>query len=229
MTLSPPYLPAALLTDMDGLLLDTENLSLISFNRIASQYGLRDEGKIFNQLIGLNRKDHQRVFAENMPDSIDPVSFDDDWKALFMEMLAEDVPLKPGARAVLAWLKSQAVPIALVTSTRTSKAEMLMQRTGLDAFLEVIVGGDQIDHGKPAPDIYLKAAAMLRQEVTRCLAFEDSANGVRAAHASGARVIQVVDLLPPDDDLKMLGHEIVSSLYDAAELLGWNDISDLEA
>ena len=224
-----PHLPAALLSDMDGLLLDTERLSFVTFNIIAARYGFSDDGSIFNQLIGLNREGHQRVFSQLLPAGIDPDAFDAAWKDEFMAMLEEDVPLKPGARQVLAWLAERNVPIALVTSTRTAKAEMLMQRTGLDAFLDIIIGGDQVTAGKPAPDIYLKAATHLGKAAPDCLAFEDSANGVRAAHAAGARVIQVVDLLPPDDALSALGHEVTSSLAEAAQLLNWHGIPDLEA
>ena len=228
-SLTEPHLPAALLSDMDGLLLDTERLSLVTFNIIAARYGFSDDGSIFNQLIGLNREGHQRIFSRLLPAGIDPDAFDAAWKAEFMTMLDDEVPLKPGARQVLAWLAERNVPIALVTSTRTAKAEMLMQRTGLDAFLDLIIGGDQVTAGKPAPDIYLKAATRLGKATRDCLAFEDSANGVRAAHAAGVRVIQVVDLLPPDDSLCALGHEITSSLAEAARLLNWHGIPDLEA
>lgn len=229
MTHADPYLPAALLTDMDGLLLDTEKLSLISFEHVARLYGLEDTDTIFRRLIGLNRQDHQKVFAASLPQGIDPVRFDDDWKAAFMGLLSEDVPVKPWVRSTLSWLVTREVPIAVVTSTRTAKAEGLLQRAGLADFAQIIIGGDQVSQGKPAPDIYLKAAASLGVAAPACLAFEDSANGVRAAHASGAKVIQVVDLQHPDADLRALGHEIVFSLKEAASFLGWNDIPDLEA
>lgn len=221
-------MPQAILSDMDGLLLDTEKLSFETFNTIAARHGFSDDGSIFNRLIGLNRESHRRVFAESLPGGIDPLAFDDQWKAEFMAMLDQGIPLKPGARQMLSWLSGQGVPIALVTSTRTAKAEMLMQRTGLDAFLDAVIGGDQVTSGKPAPDIYLKGAAALGIEASACIAFEDSANGVRAAHASGARVIQVVDLVPPGPDLLALGHTVTASLHEAASLLGWDGMLDLD-
>ena len=98
---------------------------------------------------------------------------------------------------------------------------MLMQRAGLFDLLDDAVCGDDVSHGKPAPDIYLKAAARLDQPITDCLALEDSANGVRAAHASGARVVQVVDMVPPDENLLALGHEVVGSLAELSRHFGW--------
>ena len=230
MTSSPdkPFLPAAVLTDMDGLLLDTEKLSFETFNIVAERHGFSDDGSIFNQLIGLNRESHRRVFASSLPQGIDPLDFDDQWKAKFMAMLEAGIPVKPGARQMLAWVASKGVPIALVTSTRTAKGEMLMQRTGLDVYLDTVIGGDQVTSGKPAPDIYLKGAAALGKDARDCLAFEDSANGVRAAHAAGVRVIQVVDILPPGPDLLALGHTVTASLAEAAAVLGWQGMLDLE-
>lgn len=214
-------LPAAVLTDMDGLLLDTETLSLEVFHEVSARHGFSDDGTIFPQLIGLNKVGHQAVFARCLPSGIDPVAFDTEWKQEFLARLDAGIPLKPGARAMLAWLGDQRVPVALVTSTARAKAETMMQRTGLIDHFEAITGGDDVEHGKPAPDIYLHAAARLGVDPGLCLAFEDSANGVRAAHAAGTRVIQVVDLQPPDDALRALGHPVVASLADLADHLGW--------
>lgn len=217
-----PVLPAAVLSDMDGLLLDTERLSQRVFNDLAAEYGFSDDGTIFNQLVGLNKKDHQRVFARNLPQGIVADKFDARWKEKFLGHLDRDIPVKPGAREMLAWLKAAGVPVSLVTSTASAKAAMLMQRSGLIEFLDVLTCGDEIERGKPAPDIYLLAAERLGCVAADCIAFEDSANGVKAAHSSGARVVQVVDLLPPSSELRALGHDIVDTLAEAGALLGWD-------
>ena len=218
----PPRLPDAVLCDMDGLLLDTETLSKIAFDAVAGRHGFRDDGAVYNQLVGLGRAAQREIFERSLPDSIDLGAFDEEWREDFLVRLGAGVPVKPHAEAMLAWLGGRGVPVALATSTARAKTEMILGRCGLAGHFGAVVCGDEVGRGKPAPDIYLEAAARLGVEPASAIALEDSPSGVRAAHAAGARVIQVVDLLPPDDDLLALGHEVVHSLAELAGHLGWD-------
>ena len=132
---SSPPLPAAVLSDMDGLLLDTETVSKRAFDVMTARHRFKDDGHIFMQLIGRNKAAHQAIFAETLPASVNPVSFDDDWKALYLSMLEDSVPVKPGARELLEWLNRNGVPVALVTSSARAKAVMLMQAEAPDTGL----------------------------------------------------------------------------------------------
>ena len=218
----PSSLPAAVLCDMDGLLLDTETLSKVAFDAVAGRHGFRDDGTVYNQLVGLGRAAQREVFKRCLPDRIDLDVFDEEWREDFLVRLEAGVPVKPHAEAMLVWLGGKGVPVALVTSTARAKTEMILGRCGLASHFGAITCGDEVGRGKPAPDIYLEAAARLDVEPASTIALEDSPSGVRAAHAAGARVIQVVDLLPPDDDLLALGHEVVHSLVELAGHLGWD-------
>ena len=219
-----PSHPKAVLTDMDGLLLDTESVSEVAFHAVAERYKLdeQDSKTIFPRLIGLTPAGHLKIFAETLPKEIDPHAFDSDWKAEFMQKLNQEIPLKAHAKEFLQYLYDKSIPIGLVTSARRAKAELLMERTGLLPYFTAITAGDEVPQGKPAPDIYIEAASRLNVAPEDCLAFEDSANGVRSAHGAGAQVIQVIDLIPPDEELRSLGHVVVSSLAEAAEHLGWS-------
>lgn len=84
-----------------------------------------------------------------------------------------------------------------------------------------MVCGDEVTHGKPAPDIFLRCAELLHVPPCACVVLEDSDNGVRAAHAAGMRVIMVPDLKPPADDVVPLATAIVRSLEDVAGVLGF--------
>ena len=218
-----PSHPKAVFTDMDGLLLDTESVSKTAFHAVAERYGLDEQTKtIFPQLIGLTPVGHLKIFAERLPKEIDPHAFDRDWKDEFMQKLNQEIPLKAHAKEFLQYLFDKNIPIGLVTSARRTKAELFMERTALLPYFTAITAGDEVAHGKPAPDIYIEAARRLKVAPEDCLAFEDSANGVRSAHGAGVRVIQVIDLIPPDEELRSLGHVAVSSLAEAAEHLGWS-------
>ena len=220
----PPQqpLPAAVLCDMDGLLLDTETLSKQAFDATAARHGFDDDGTVYNQLIGLNKAAQRKVLERSLPDGIGLEPFDSDWRREFLLRLGEEVPVKPLAEAMLAWLGRRGIPVALVTSTASDKTGMLLRRSGLDGYFAAVTCGDEVESGKPAPDIFLEAASRLEVDAAKAIALEDSPNGVRAAHAAGARVIQVVDLLPPDRDLLALGHEVVDSREGLARHLGWN-------
>ena len=223
MTPSSKYLPAGVLSDMDGVLLDTERLSHMSFESVATRHGFVDEGgRVFGQLLGLNKAGHQAVFADMLPDGIDASRFDADWKEDFMARLEADIPLKAKSAAMLQWLVDNHVAVALVTSSSRDKTLRLMERVDFTKHFNVIVCGDEVENGKPAPDIYLRAAEHLNLHPSDCVAFEDSRNGVCAAHAAGARVIQVVDLQPPSQETTKLADKVVYSLEEAGQYLGWD-------
>ena len=218
----PSPLPAAVLCDMDGLLLDTETLSKTAFDAVASRHGFHDDGTVYNRLVGLGRAAQREIFGRCLPGAVDLEAFDEEWREDFLVRLEAGVPVKPHAGDMLAWLAGQGVPVALATSTARARTETILGRCGLGKHFGAVVCGDEVGRGKPAPDIYLEAAARLGVVPASTIALEDSPNGVRAAHAAGARVIQVVDLLPPDDDLLALGHEVVASLAELADHLGWD-------
>jgi beta-phosphoglucomutase-like phosphatase (HAD superfamily) len=104
--------------------------------------------------------------------------------------------------------------MAVATSTRTKRATEKLGDAGLLDYFKIVIGGDQVEQGKPDPEIYLKAASALSSAPSRCLALEDSANGVKAAVAAGMTVVQIPDLVPPSDELLQLGHIVLSSLAD---------------
>jgi len=226
--LSPQVtLPPAVIFDMDGLLLDTEQLSWWSLDDLARARGVPDAEMIFPKLVGRNRADHLRIFARYLPGGVDPVAFDTDWKAGFQELMAEHVPVKPDAETMLAYLKGKDIPLGLATSSARDKALTYLGRAGLLDYFDILVGGDEIEVSKPAPDIYLEAARRLGVEPQTALAFEDSDNGVKSAHAAGLRVVQIPDLAPPSAEVLAFGHMTATSLTAAAVKLRWPDFPAL--
>ena len=221
MIFPPNGLPRVVLSDMDGLLLDTEKLSKQSFDHMAMTHGLTNADDIFSQLIGRNKASHQIVFDQTLPQEINRQTFADDWMACYLDLLADHVPVKEGALGLMQRMQDFSIPFVVVTSSATAKAEMLLERAGLSGFIHSIIGGDQVDQGKPAPDIYLKAAAMFDHPIESMLALEDSNNGILAAHYSGAVAVQIPDLAPPNDDALALGHIILDHLDDLAGHFGW--------
>jgi beta-phosphoglucomutase-like phosphatase (HAD superfamily) len=111
------------------------------------------------------------------------------------------------------------MPRAVATSTRAPLAQRKLEAAGLLGYFDVVCTSSDVAHPKPAPDVYLLAAERLGVSPAQCLVLEDSPTGVRAALAAGMTVVQVPDLLAPDDAVRALGHRIVGSLEEAQALL----------
>ncbi|NMU53048.1 HAD family hydrolase, partial [Vibrio parahaemolyticus] len=94
------------------------------------------------------------------------------------------IPVKEGVIELLEWLKGQGLPIAVATSTAKEVAQKKLELAGLSKYFDNLTTGCEVSHGKPEPEIYLLAASRLSVDPTKCLAFEDSNNGVRAAVAA---------------------------------------------
>ena len=126
----------------------------------------------------------------------------------------EIVPLKNGATELLARLTALAIPIAVATSTSSDRARQKLRSAGILTHFTAVIGGDQVTNSKPHPDIYANAADVLGVTPAKCLALEDSENGVRSATSAGMTVIQIPDLVQPTQALRSLGHIILNSLRD---------------
>lgn len=209
----------AVIFDMDGLLLDTERLSFNAFIHTCEVFRLQVDEALFMSLVGLNHAAGTVRLAEGMAGLADVALFDQHWQAAFRGLLDGGIPVKPGVTAVLDCLKAAGIPFAIATSTMTAIALKHLRGAGIGGHFDVVVGGDQIERGKPAPDIYLEAAARLKTPPTRCAAFEDSENGVRAAVAAGMTTVQIPDLKKPTPDFLRLGHLVAADLIAGATLI----------
>ena len=214
------HAPAALVFDMDGLLLDTERQALQGFQHACRINGVTPDLPTYYRCVGTRSRDSRQIMidghAPDFPFEDVVAAWGDYYVANFKHRPA---PVKDGAREILRTACDAGLPCALATSTRDPEATERLVEVGLNRYFSVKVTGDRVRLGKPNPEIYRLAAAELGVAPERCWAFEDSANGVRSAVAAGCRVLQIPDLVAPDDDVRALGHTILPSLQVANELL----------
>ena len=210
----------AIIFDMDGLLLDTEKLSYQSFISTAGAYDQTFQFDDYRQLIGRNAKTGIEILRRMLPAGIDAAEFKDDWLDAYRQLLDHHIEVKPGAHHLLACLAKMQVPRAVATSSSGTKARAILDRVGLWQFIPHLTGGDEVEAGKPAPDVYLDAAKKLGVDAPRCIAFEDSETGITAALAAGMRVIQIPDLIAAERAPAPPAYYHASSLLDGAALLG---------
>ncbi|SBV37937.1 Hydrolase [uncultured Stenotrophomonas sp.] len=211
-------LPQAVVFDMDGLMLDSERALLGCLAQAGSAAGHDLPEDFLLSLIGSSDAlTRQLIGAQVGADAVDALLQDS--YARYDGIVAAGVPYRPGIIELLDTLAAHGVPRAVATSTRRPLALRKLEAAGLLRYFEHVATSSDVAHPKPAPDIYLLAASKLGVDPAQCLALEDSPTGVRAALAAGMHVIQIPDLLVPDESVRALGHRIAGSLHEVRGLL----------
>jgi HAD superfamily hydrolase (TIGR01509 family) len=188
-------LPAAVLWDMDGTLVDSEEYWLSSEQSLANEFngswGVQDG----LDLIGMSLYESSKVMKAKMGLQLEPDEIINRLTDDVVAQLEVSIPWRPGAQALLRELKKRGVKTALVTMSMTRMAESVANQIPFDAF-DVIVAGDMVTHGKPHPEPYLMAARLLGVAPEDCVAFEDSATGLTSAEAAGTKAVGVTNIVP---------------------------------
>ena len=212
--------PAAVVFDMDGLILDTERIALDGFQHACRTLGAQPNPDAYLHCIGTNLQRTRELLVEGRGPDFPVDAVIQCWLEYCDGHTArQPPPLKPGALQVLDTLRHCAIPCALATSASGIEASNRLASAGLGEYFPIRVTGDQVAKGKPDPEPYRTAAVLLGVDPKRAWALEDSANGVRSALGAGLRVFQIPDLVPPDAPTLALGHTVLDSLYDVDDLL----------
>ncbi|WP_245745898.1 HAD family hydrolase [Nocardia altamirensis] len=190
--------PAAVLWDMDGTLLDSEKLWDIAMRELAARHDRVLTAEIRHTFIGASGPDSLRMLfagigVEPTPEALRAAAEFIEYRVT--ELMAGSIPWRPGAKDALGLVQAAGLKSALVTNTKRSLAEFGLDTLGRD-FFDVSVCGDEVAQGKPAPDVYLRAAELLGVDPRACVAVEDSPTGTRAAHAAGCAVIVIPCEMP---------------------------------
>lgn len=206
--------------DMDGVLFDTEALCMQAWMEVAAKWGLPDMEKVFPLCIGLNTNDSRQVVFDAYGEDFDYPLFREHAGAWFRDYVGKNgIPVKPGVREILEWLKSAGYAVGLASSTKRESVLRHLKHTGLEDYFSVVVGGDMVEHSKPLPDIYLLACERLGVEPGETYAIEDSPNGIRSAHAAGMCPIMVPDIIAPDEEMGRLSYIILKNLVEVRDFL----------
>lgn len=210
----------AVVFDMDGVLFDTEKLCLDSWDAIAKENGIEDVETVLMQCVGRNANDTRIIvmdyYGQDFP-------YDDfckktsEWSLAYLEK--NGMPVKPGVREILDFLKSAGYEIGLASSTKRKTVISHLTDAEILEYFSVIVTGDMVEHSKPNPDIYLLACEELKVAPQDAYAIEDSPNGIRSAHAAGMKPLMVPDLIAPDEEMEKLSIRIFKDLFEVKDFL----------
>jgi HAD superfamily hydrolase (TIGR01509 family) len=183
-------LPAAVLWDMDGTIIDSEPYWLASESAFAAAHDSHwghDEGL---GVIGMSLYESSKLLKERVGSSLEPQQIIDQITDDVLSQLERAILWRPGARELLQLLKENNVKTALVTGSMHRMAQKVSEQIGFDAF-DTIVAGDDVVKGKPHPESYLRAAQILGVDPTNCVAFEDSHTGLSSAEAAGTKAVGI--------------------------------------
>lgn len=134
--------------------------------------------------------------------SINGVEFMNDVMNYVIDREVDDLVLKPGVKEILSYFESISIPMAVASGSPCSLIERNLQLVDIATYFSVIVSTQEVEHGKPAPDVFLEAAHRLQVEPEHCLVFEDAINGVKAGICGGFPTIMIPDLVQPNPEWK---------------------------
>ena len=210
----------AVVFDMDGLMFDTERISQRAWGIAGRECGIENGEELVYSALGRSSSEIKEILTQLCGADFPYERFYRRKIQVMDEAISRDgLPVKPGLIELLRYLKKTGLRAAVATSTIKSRAMSYFKMAGVTDYFDVIATGDMVSRGKPHPDVFLKACEMLGIAPQRCLALEDSFNGIRAAHAGGLIPIMIPDLVEPDEQILPLLEQKLGSLYEVIEFL----------
>lgn len=206
--------------DMDGVLVNSEPMIRACAQEAAAELGFLISDATYVTWMGLPSVQLEDAIRHSMGATFPMEDFYGEYRKRWGRKVESGKLLaNPGIETLLGLLKKQSVPIAVATSTVREHAIETLRTTNLLTYFDTIVGGDNVQNGKPAPDIYRYAAGKINVPTNQCIALEDSEIGVKSAVSAGLYVIMIPDLVAPNSDIRKLPEHIVASTVDAADLV----------
>jgi HAD superfamily hydrolase (TIGR01509 family) len=205
-------MPDAVIFDLDGVLVDSELLWDDARQALSHEHGGHWSAQATTDMLGMSAPEWSRYMSERLGVELAPDDIDAAVRSRVGQEYRRRLPLIDGApeavRAIAAhW------PLGLATSSNREIIDLFLELSGLDEHFAVAVSSEEVARGKPAPDVYLRAAECLGVAPQRCAAVEDSANGVRLAAAAGMAVVAVPNpTFPPDRDALALARVTLSTI-----------------
>ena len=208
------------ISDMDGVILDTEKLYVRFWCEAANFYGYS-----MQRHHALSIRSMARMFVIDKLKGYFGEDFD--YHAVHAKRIElmdkyieeNEIEAKQGAETLLSYLKQNGYKVALATATAPDRATAYLERLDLLKYFDEIVCASMVEKGKPEPDIYLYAAEKLGLEPHECIALEDSQNGIKSASSAGCKTVMVPDLDGPTDEIKPLLYAVADNLTDVIKLL----------
>jgi len=206
--------------DMDGLMFDTERLSIWAWEKAGKDFGYKITHDIMVEATGLDERNIVLYLKRHFGDSFPFYEIKRLESKYYNEYIKKNgVPVKEGLYDLLNFLKANSILRAVATSTYRKLAEECLFLAKVKDQFDLIVCGDDVEKGKPQPDIFLKVARKLNCVPSECIVLEDSENGLKAASRARMRTICVPDLKIPSKEVQKLIYRQFNSLIEVKSFL----------
>ena len=205
----------AVVFDMDGVLVDTEHLWDEIREELTAEWGGRYTPEAQQAMMGMSSREWSCYLAEVVGLTEPPDVINGEVVRRMLARYEVHLPVIPGAVEAVRRLASAGYRLAVASSSNRKLIDTVLSELGLTELFEVTVSSEEVARGKPAPDVYLEAARRLGVGPARCAAVEDSASGIRSAHAAGMRVIAYPNRhYPPAEEALGLAEVVLRGLAD---------------
>jgi beta-phosphoglucomutase-like phosphatase (HAD superfamily) len=210
----------AVVLDMDGLMLNTEPVYKAAWQHAAAELGYVLDDLFYSKLTGRPTADCELELLQQFGSDFPLGNFRSRWPKLWrVGATKAGIQRKPGLLEFLAFTEARCLPVAVATSSDAEYTGISLRQAGLEGRFDVVVTGDQVVRGKPAPDIYIEAARRLGVEPSKCLALEDSEAGILAASRAGMVSLLIPDLNQPSDLAVQAAFRVLQSLDEARHMM----------
>ena len=210
----------AVIFDKDGTLHDTEQVYHRAWRLAAEQAGVPNIMEFVRLCTGTNAHQTAILWQEFYGDAYDFESFWALRDRIYDGIIeTEGLPVKEGAYELLDYLRDNGILIGLATSTNAERVHRHLVLSDMKKYFGAVVTGDTVPNGKPAPDIFLRAAEKLEIDPEDCMGVEDSFNGVRAVHAAGMYTVMVPDMIAPTEKILGICDACPKTLFDIITII----------
>jgi HAD superfamily hydrolase (TIGR01509 family) len=180
----------AVIFDLDGVLVDSEQVWNELREAYTRDHGGRWEADAQRAMMGMSSLEWSRYMHDELGVRVEPERISEEVAAGVAERYLEALPLMPDAQGAVERI-AERWPVAIASSANRPLIDLVLELSGLAAVVPVSVSSEEVERGKPAPDVYLEAAARLEADPARCAAVEDSTNGLLSARRAGMWVIAI--------------------------------------
>ena len=210
----------AVVFDLDGLMIDSERVTYEEYKRKLDLLGYHDFTEdLYKQCLGKNKQGICQVFLDHYGNDFPMQEVWDDVHIWIDERLKQQVPKKKGLDVLLLWLKQHQIKTIVATSSSRQRVDEILKNADILPYIDDSICGDEVTHGKPDPEIFLKACEKAGVSIKDAIVLEDSEAGIEAAYRGGLDVICIPDMKYPEHIYQVKTTAIFSSLDDVIDYL----------